>query len=311
MREASVTYRLEFLVMGGPAEITAYCADEAAWQRTRTALVAEARRIEAKYSRYRDDSVTTRINRAAGGDPVPVDAETAALLAYADACYKTSGGLFDITSGVLRRAWDFKRPRLPDQQEIDALLLQVGWDMVEWSNSACRLARAGMELDFGGIGKEYAADRLAGIAAAHGLAHALVNLAGDIRAVGPRPDGTPWRIGIPHPRRAAEVCAELTLEQGAIATSGDYERYIEVDGRRYCHLLNPRTGWPVEGLASVSVLAPLCTVAGSLSTIGMLMGEAGIAFLREQALPALVIRPDGSGERLPGAASGKTGQTYA
>jgi thiamine biosynthesis lipoprotein len=216
----------------------------------------------------------------------------------------TSGGLFDITSGVLRRAWDFRNPRLPKQEEIDALLPNVGWGKVEWTGTQCRLMHYGMELDFGGIGKEYAADRLAGIAAEHGLTHALINLGGDIRAVGPQPGDAPWLIGIPHPRKPTEVCAELALERGAIATSGDYERYIEVDGRRYCHLLDPRTGWPAQGMASVSVLAPVCTVAGSLSTVAMLMGEAGVAFLREQNIPALMIRPDGSRERLSGDSTG-------
>jgi thiamine biosynthesis lipoprotein len=306
MSPTPMAYRLEFPAMGSLAEVTAYCERKPLWKRAGKALLAEARRIEAKYSRYRDDSVTTRINRAAGGGPVAIDAETAGLLAYADACHRTSGGLFDLTSGELRRAWDFKQARLPDQSAVESLLPLVGWKKVERSDTACRLSLPGMELDFGGVGKEYAADRLAGIAASHGLQHALINLGGDIRAVGPRIDASPWRIGIPHPRRPGEVCAELALERGAIATSGDYERYIEADGRRYCHLLDPRTGWPVEGLASVSVLAPVCMVAGSLTTIAMLMGTAGTDFLRGQNVPAFVVQADGSSVRIDPAAANAT-----
>ena len=298
MSATPVAYRLEFPAMGSLAEITAYCEEMPRWTRAGKALLAEARRIEAKYSRYRDDSVTTRINRGAGGAPVPIDPETAGLFAYADACHRTSGGLFDLTSGVLRRAWDFRQERLPDPCVVQSLLPLVGWEKAAWSDTACRLSLPGMELDFGGVGKEYAADPLSGIAPAHGLQHALINLGGDIRAVGPRLDGSPWHIGIPHPRRPGDVCAELALERGAIATSGDYERYIEVNGRRYCHLLDPRTGWPVDGLASVSVLAPVCMVAGSLTTIAMLMGTSGPDFLRAQNVSAFVVQADGRNERI-------------
>lgn len=284
--------------MGGTGEITAFCADAETWQMLVDALEGEARRIEAKYSRYRDDSVTTAINRAAGGAAVPIDDETAGLLRYADTCFQASGGRFDITSGVLRRAWDFAKASLPDPQRLAELLGKVGWHKVRWDDRHCALDAAGMEIDFGGIGKEYAVDRLAAIAARHGEHAVLINLGGDLRAVGPRADGSPWRIGIPHPRRPDSVAAELTLLQGAVATSGDYERYFELGGRRYCHILDPRSGWPVEGMASVTVLAPVCVVAGSLSTLAMLHGVDAPAFLRWQGVPALTMDGDGRCQRL-------------
>ena len=106
-----------------------------------------------------------------------------------------------------------------------------------------------MEIDFGGIGKEYAADRVATICLEHGLRHGLVNLGGDIRAIGPQADGTPWRVGIRHPRVQDAAIAGFDLAAGALATSGDYERYFEIDGKRYCHILNPTTGMPVDALA--------------------------------------------------------------
>ena len=262
------------------------------------AAIADVRRIEAKYSRYRDDSVTSAINRAAGGAAVAIDAETAALLDYADRCFRLSGGRFDVTSGVLRRAWDFRGmpPRLPDASELAALCALVGWEDVERGERSVRLPRAGMEIDFGGVGKEYAADRAAAILAEHGVAHALVNLGGDVRALGGQADGAPWHIGVRHPRAEAPgaAIASVDVVDGAVATSGDYQRFIEVDGRRYCHLLDPRTGWPVHAWQSVSVVAPLAVVAGSVATIAMLLAEGAMEFLASQGLPWLGVDAAGA-----------------
>jgi len=282
--------------MASDNEIQVDGADEARARRAADAAIADVQRIEARYSRYRDDSVVTRINREAGRAAIPIDAETAALLRYADQCYRLSGTLFDITSGALRRVWDFRRkpPRLPTEPELNAALAAIGWSDVEWDDKAIRLPRAGMEIDFGGIGKEYAADRMATVCLERGLSHALVNLGGDVRAAGPQQDGAPWRIGIRHPRRTGEVIATVELAGGALATSGDYERFFEIDGCRYCHLLNARTGWPVRYWQSVSVVAPLCVVAGSCSTIAMLLEAAGEAFLDSQGVRYLAITEDGT-----------------
>ena len=290
--------RVAFRAMASEHAIVVDGVAEAIADAAIAAAIADVRRIEAKYSRYRDDSVTSAINRAAGGAPVTVDAETAALLDYADRCFRLSEGRFDVTSGVLRRAWDFRRtpPRLPDEGELAALCAQVGWQDVERDGRSIRLPRAGMEIDFGGIGKEYAADRAASMLAGHGVAHALVNLGGDVRALGGQADGTPWRIGVRHPRarEAGAAIAEVEIADGAVATSGDYERFIEVDGRRYCHLLDPRTGWPVQAWQSVSVVAPLAVVAGSVATIAMLFAEGAGAFLAAQGLPWLGVDATGA-----------------
>jgi len=265
-------------------------------RRAADAAIADVMRIEAKYSRYRDDSVTSRINGAAGGEEVAIDAETAALLRYADECYGLSGGLFDITSGVLRRVWDFRRdpPVLPTPAELASAVALVGWREVEWTAKAIRLPRAGMQIDFGGIGKEYAADRVATICLEHGMRHGLVNLGGDIRAIGPQADGTPWRVGIRHPRVQDAAVAGFDLAAGALATSGDYERYFEIAGQRYCHILNPKTGMPVRYWQSVSVVSPLCVVAGSCATIAMLLEADAPAFLESQGVQWLGIEADGS-----------------
>jgi thiamine biosynthesis lipoprotein len=153
-----------------------------------------------------------------------------------------------------------------------------------------------MEIDFGGIGKEYAADRAAAILTERGVVHALVNLGGDVRALGGQADGTPWRVGVRHPRATAvgTAIASVEIADGAVATSGDYERYVEIDGRRYCHLLDPRTGWPVRAWQSISVVAPLAVVAGSVATIAMLLADDAPAFLASQGLPWLGV--DAAGE---------------
>ncbi len=288
--------RTAFRAMASDNELQVFAADEAHANEAAAAAMADVRRIEAKYSRYRDDSVTSRINAAAGGAEVAIDAETAALLGYADRCFAQSDGLFDVTSGVLRRVWGFgaSPPRLPDAAALAAAVVLVGWAEVEWSERTVRLPRAGMEIDFGGIGKEYAADRVATILRERGIAHALVNLGGDVRVVGPQPSGVPWRIGIRHPRRAGAVVAAVELSDGAVATSGDYERGFVLDGRRYCHVLNPRTGMPVGYFQSVSVVAPLCVVAGSCATIAMLREAHGEAFLQAQGWGYVTVAQDGS-----------------
>ena len=289
-------FRQTFRAMGTEHEIELAAPDMEVARRAAAAAIADVRRIEAKYSRYRDDSVTSRINAAAGGPPVAVDTETAALLRYADQCHALSGGLFDITSGVLRRVWDFKRepPVLPSADEIAATVALVSWAGVEWNAKSVRLPRAGMEIDFGGIGKEYAADRVATILLERGLRHGIVNLGGDVRAIGPRADGSPWRVGIRHPRREQAAVAGFDLAAGALATSGDYERYFEIAGRRYCHILNPRTGTPVAHWQSISVVSPLCVVAGSCATIAMLLEADAPAFLDTQGVQWLGVAADGA-----------------
>jgi len=288
--------RAGFHAMASDNEVQVFARDPAIARRAADAAIADVLRIEAKYSRYLDASVTTRINRAAGEASVPIDAETRALLDYAQRCHELSGGLFDITAGVLRRAWDFRKkpPQLPDARALAAARALIGWKSVERSDASVRLPRRGMEIDFGGIGKEYAADRAATILQDEGVGHALVNLAGDVRAVGTQPDGVPWRVGIRHPRREGGVIAYVELAGGAVATSGDYERYFDLDGRRYCHILDPRTGMPVAHWQSVSVVAPLCVVAGSCATIAMLLEGRGEAFLAAQGVHYLAVGPDGT-----------------
>lgn len=296
MRPKMPLFRYAFSAMASANELQIWADAESTARAAADATIAEVSRIEAKYSRYRDDSVISSINRSAGNAPVTIDAETAALLRYADECYRLSGALFDITSGALRRAWDFRRepPRLPSDSELSVALSAIGWRDVEWNDQAIGLPRAGMELDFGGIGKEYAADRMATVCLERGLSNVLINLGGDVRAAGPQRGGTPWMVGIRHPRRVGEFIATVELSAGALATSGDYERFFEIDDRRYCHILNPRTGMPVRHWQSISVVAPLCVVAGSCSTIAMLVEDEAEAFLDAQGVRYLGVARDGT-----------------
>jgi len=279
-------HRFRFKAMGCPCalQIHAGSAREArAWA---ASARGEIERLEQKYSRYRGDSLLARIN-ASAGDPggVAVDAETASLLDYAATCHAQSGGLFDVTSGILRRAWDFRSGRLPEPAQIADLLSRVGWEKVRWSGGRIALPLAGMELDLGGYVKEYAADRVAALLRGEGCRAGLVDLGGDLAVVGPHPDGKPWIVGIRDARHPEQPALSAPMFAGGVATSGDYERCMVVDGVRYGHILDPRTGWPVAGLASVTVFAPTCLVAGSASTIALLQGERARSWLDALGLP--------------------------
>lgn len=275
----------EFTAMSCPCEIRVVGADEQQVHGAARAGIEEVRRIEQKYSRYRPDSLLSRINAAAGGhNPVQIDEETHALLQLGEHLHSASEGRFDLTSGVLRRAWDFQAQRVPTQAQIDALLPLVGWGQVVFKPDNVLLPKIGMELDLGGLGKEYAADRAADICLAMGMHGGFVDLGGDIRVIGPRADGSGWRFGIKDPLNAGSLSGELTLSSGALATSGDYERGFEADGKRYGHLLDARSGWPVNHWRSVSVAAPTAAAAGMLATLGMLMGETAPALLQAEGV---------------------------
>lgn len=259
------------------------------------AAIEEVRRIEYKYSRYRDDSIISQINAAAGsGVGIPIDEETQQLIAFAQTLYEQSDGLFDITSGVLRRAWDFKTKRMPKNDELTNILPIVGLNKLINIAGKLLLTMPSMQIDLGGIGKEYAADRAAIVLKAHGVAQGFVNLGGDIHVLGPLSQNVPWTIGISHPRIDYAQAAKVAITQGAIATSGDSERYFVVDGKRYCHILSPKTGWPVSGWQSVTVIAPTTIMAGALTTIAMLKEDKAIPFLDSYQLPYFAIRSDGA-----------------
>ena len=280
--------------MGTPCAVQIYAKTHVKAKRAAKKVVTDVARLEDIYSRYRNDSFLTEINRvAAVGGSITVDAETAGLLDYAATCYQQSDGLFDITSGLLRQAWNFKSSKVADEAVIHSLLERIGWDKLHWQSPVLEFLVAGMEIDFGGVVKEYAVDRAAALCMEMGIQHGIVNLGGDIKVIGPHADGNPWRVGIRHPRETDAVLQTIELYAGALASSGDYERCIMLNGIRYGHVLNPKTGWPVQRMASVSVVGDFCVVAGSAATIAMLKEDNGPAWLVELGLPHLWVDVNG------------------
>jgi len=250
----------------------------------------EAWRIERKFSRYRNDNVVHAIH-ASRGEPFETDEETARLLDFADQCYRLSDGLFDITSGVLRRAWKFDgSDRIPADEQVEACLPFVGWEKVTWKAPLLVLPD-GMEIDFGGIGKEYAVDRVLSLLSERTDAPLLVNFGGDLHVSGPRRGDFPWRVGIEALSGGDRAEKEIDLRRGALATSGDARRFLLKDGVRYSHVLDPRTGWPVrDAPRSVTALAGSCTEAGLLTTMALLHGAGAEAFLEAEGVQHWCLR---------------------
>ncbi len=264
--------------MASPCEVHVSEADFATANRIAALAAAEAERIESKFSRYRKGNVIDAIN-SAEGRTIVVDEETARLLDYAARLHELSNGKFDVTSGVLRRAWRFDgSDGVPSRAAIAKILMLVGWNKVRWRTPELTL-EAGMEIDLGGIGKEYAVDRAAALVRPLSP-HCLLNFGGDLLALGPQSGGLPWRVGIEAVDEAATAARHIDLTVGGLATSGDARRYLIKDGKRYGHILDPTTGWPVEGAPrSVTVAASTCTEAGMLATLALLQGADAETFL--------------------------------
>lgn len=284
-----------FKAMGGKNEIHFFASPEISQAKIADEAINLVLNYESKYSRFNENSFLSNVNNAAGKDRIRIDNETASLLNYANACYIQSGGLFDITSGILRKIWDFKKKEVPSQESISKIKRLINWSKVSITSEGIFLPHEGMEIDFGGIVKEYTSDRVASFFLSKKISNAFVNLGGDIHIIGSKPNSEPWLIGIQHPREPGKTLASVSMMIGAMATSGDYERYFEKDGVRYCHIMNPKIGYPVSDLQSVTVCAESCLVAGSLSTIAMLLGEVrAIKMLNDSDYPYLVVKRDGT-----------------
>ena len=289
-------WRGEFQAMASPCQVLVDTDD----QKLATYLCEMARdealRIQNKFSRYRDDNIVYQINQS-NGKPVEVDEETASLLDYAQLCYEISEGKFDITSGVLREAWKFDcSDRIPEQTQIDKLLPRIGWHKLSWQSPLLTLP-AGMQIDLGGIGKEYAVDRSLLLLNDASSCSVLVNYGGDLCTAKARNNKQGWIVGVEDPayvieqRAASRTSREYELLRGGIATSGDTRRYLLKDGQRYSHILDPTTGWPVKDAPhSITTVANSCTEAGELATLAALQGAKAEEFLEEQGITYWVIR---------------------
>ena len=242
--------------------------------------------FESKYSRFRPDSLISRINAAAGRDWVGIDEETERILDLSGSIYTMTNGLLDITALPLMRLWDYKAPvpRIPSTAEINSARALVGWPKVQRERGRVRLPQPGMALDLGGWGKEYAVDMVAGIAREHGLTSALVDFGHDLRAVGTAPGKPGWHIGLEDPVQPGEACwGSLAVNNRGVASSGDYRRGFTINGVRYGHIIDPRSGRPVAtGARQVTVIAPTCVQAGVLATTAFILPPAaGIGFIQE------------------------------
>lgn len=287
-------FNFSFQAMGSPCSMQFYANSALQAESIKQLVVNRIAQLEGRYSRYRDDSLISEINRRAGsGTKTSIDAETVALLQYAEQCYRESGRLFDVTSGVLRQLWCFNKTELPSKDQIQAVLPLIGWEKVQWDKQNVYLPQTGMQLDFGGIVKEYAADAVAGLLHLQGIHSGIIELGGDIKVIGPLPDGQGWPVAIRDPRQPDKVVAQLKMSSGALASSGDYERFQLIDGIRYSHLLNPKTGYPVAGLRAVSIIAEHCVVAGSVASIAMLKANNGLQWLQASGLPFLCCQNNG------------------
>ena len=283
-------HHITFHAMATPCELRVETDDSELARRIGVSAEGEARRIERKFSRYRADSVVGQINMS-GRQGLVVDEETASLLDCAAQCHEASGGLFDITSGVLRRAWRFDgSDRIPKLEKIRDLLPLIGWHKVTWRRPELILP-PGMEIDLGGLAKEYAVDKALGEAMTVAALPMLVNFGGDLRVSGPRGDGAPWNVAIESVEASGAMAGMLDLSHGALATSGDARRYLLRDGIRYGHILDPRTGWPVKDAPrSVTVAAASCVEAGLAATWAILQGAKAERFLKKEKIRAWCIR---------------------
>lgn len=281
-RQESGEFAASFQAMAGPCEILIQCDRKEEASRVAKVAADEAWRLEIKYSRYRDDNLIHQFHQ---NGPVRVDEETARLLNFADAAYQLSDGDFDITSGILRKLWNFSGDgEAPSRAAIKKLLPLIDWKKISWDGETIQVP-AGMQVDFGGFGKEYAVDQALALCCEVSDAPILVNFGGDL-AANRKPRSRPqWQIGI------QGAPANFVLEEGAIATSGDANRFIMHRGKKLSHILNPRTGWPVsQAPSSVSVGMPTCLQAGLISTLAILQGKNAENFLKTQEVTHWVQR---------------------
>jgi len=286
------SYGITFNAMASPCEVIIQSTDKQLAAKLGDIIATEVWRIEDKYSRYNQRSVCSVINNNAG-HCVAIDEETYLLLNFAEQCYQLSDGLFDISSGVLRKTWSFQgvqssqgdNDNFPTEAQVKQNLMSVGWRKIDFDQKQIRLAN-GMEIDFGGIGKEYAVDRAVILAKQLTNSPVLVNLGGDLAVTSSRLHNEPWQVAIEHPDTDSNLTDMIiSLKMGALATSGDARRFLIHDGKRYSHILNAKTGWPInEAPRSITVVAPQCIQAGILATLALLQGTQAEQFLEDQEI---------------------------
>jgi thiamine biosynthesis lipoprotein len=289
-------FRKDMKLMGNQFSISVV-ADNEAWAFERIdAAVREIARIERLLTTFGEDSETNIINRNAGIKPVPVSPETFGIIRRSIRISGITQGAFDITYGsVDRRLWNFdtQMQRLPDKKTAKEMVRLINYRniVLDEENSTVFLKEKGMRIGFGGIGKGYAAERAKCVMMDMQVDSGVVNASGDLVAWGYQPDGKPWTIGIADPNSATKIYSYLAITNMALATSGNYEKFVIIDGKKYSHTINPRTGLPITGIKSVTIISPNAEIADAMATPVMIMGiKAGLDMIDQiKDIEAIVI----------------------
>lgn len=281
-------YRVKCRAMSTPVNLAFATSTKGLAQDYQRAAIGWIARFEARYSRFLPESIVGQINaRCGGGDWLEIDEEADGLLSICAEMHRLTRGVFDAAALPLLRIWDWKAdlPRIPSESEILAAREISGWTKVQRQPRGIRLPMAGMGIDLGGIGKEFAVDELIAMARAFGISDVMIDIGQDIRVSGHPPAKDAWYIGLEEPERPGECWTAVRLSDQAVATSGDYFRSFKIGQRRYGHILDLRSGLPVSNSCqAVSVIAPSCVLAGILSTAAFIVGaEEGLNLIREQA----------------------------
>lgn len=280
-------YSLEFVAMGTRCRVLFAVASRAVALEFRTWLMDWLADYESRYSRFMPTSLISEINRCAGEREVATDEELESLLTLCDWYHRLTQGIFDPTSLPVLKLWDYHAPHavLPSPDDVREARTKVGWSRVRRRAGALLLPEKGMAMDLGGIGKEYAVDRVLETALQRGVDHIMVDFGHDLRVHGSPPEGGPWRIGLEYPMDPGRCWAGVAVDNRAVATSGDYHRNFTLGGKRYGHIVDPRTGFPVSnGCRGVSAIAPTCTEAGMVATTAFVLGpDEGIRFVERCA----------------------------
>jgi len=267
--------------MGSRFDITVVANDSIQANKYIDTAVAEISRIEKLISSWDANSQTSEINRYAGIKPVKVDKELFDLIERAIGISKLTDGAFDISYASMDRIWKFdgSMTKMPSKEEITASVEKVGYQniILDKKNSTIFLKLEGMKIGFGAIGKGYAADKAKTLLISKGVNSGIINASGDMNTWGKQPNGNEWKVAITNPMDKNKVFALLPITNGAVVTSGNYEKYVNFNGKRYTHIIDPRTGYPSTGLISVTVFAPKAELADALATSVFVMGkEAGL-----------------------------------
>jgi thiamine biosynthesis lipoprotein len=295
---APEVHRKVLKLMGNRFEITVVTKDPSFANECIENAVTEISRIEALLTTFNDSSQTNRINENAGIKPVKVDKEVVDLIQRSKRISEVTQGAFDITYGSIdKRLWNFDKTitSLPDEATAKKLVRLINYQnvIVDDRKNTVFLKEKGMRIGFGGIGKGYAAERAKSVLHDRGIKSGIVNAAGDLTTWGYQPGGKPWTIGIADPDAARKAFSHLDITNTSIATSGNYEKYIMIDGKKYSHTIDPKTGLPVTGIKSVTIICPNAEIADAMATPVMIMGvKVGLDMINQVKDLACIIIDD-------------------